>query len=262
MKKLPSTHVWSQSVTSTGPAVSTASAGHPTSALVRLAGRDPIATPASLCQGVIMALVQMLSSVTAKVIGKGPTATSLFAPTAPTATASNPTSASATTDGQERTATFVRRCQDAKTEDALTSRTPASAMMGGRVISATSPHATWTAITGPASPLPMVLPTSASANLDGEESLATNAVPTGDAQTRTTTLATYPTSASASRAKAIRTSCATTSSSGASCSNDDVFFLLVGQLCHFLLSLPPSKARNRIFKTFTILKTFSHVGDQ
>jgi hypothetical protein len=180
---------------------------------VKLVGRVPIAMFVFHCQVVTMGLVRMLLIVTVKKDGKEPTATSLAATTAPMANVLLPMNVSAITDGLVRTVMSVNPWQDVFTAGVWIILTPASVRVDGKGTFVTSHHALWIATTDSVIPqvLP-ILPTSASANLDGEVKPVTSVAHTGGVQIRVMMLAITPMNAFVSKQRMTRRICATTQS--------------------------------------------------
>ncbi len=184
--------------------------GHQTTVHAKLDGRVQIAMFVFLCQDVIMAPVRMLLNATVMKDGKEHFATSLAATTVPMANASLPMNVSAIMDGPVRTVMPANPWQDVCMAGVSITLTPVFARVVGRDIFVTNLLVPWTAITDSAMLLVLpTLPTSASANLDGEARDVTSVAPTGDAQIRMMMLVTIPMSVSVSRQRMIHWVCAT-----------------------------------------------------
>lgn len=192
--------------------VFTESAGLPTTAPAKSVGKVPTVTSAYPCLDATTELAATLSNVTARTVGRGPTATSRAAATAPTGTASDPTSASATTAGRGTTAMSANQWQAAYMELASIILTPASVNLAGKDTCVTSHLVTSIAITDSAMLQATEHKTSASANLVGGERAATSADHTGCARTRIKMLAPIRMNASATASWSIPKVSATTQS--------------------------------------------------
>ena len=185
-------------------------AGHLTSAPAKSDGRVQIAMFAFHCQDVIKALVRMRLNAIAMKGGKEHIATSRAATTAPMANVLHPMNVSAIMDGLVRIAMSANPWQDVSTVTVWIILTLAFVRVAGRDTFVTNLLANWIAIMDSVmlQVLP-ILPTSVSANLDGEGRAVTSAAPTGDAQIRVMMLVAIPMNVSVSRQRMTHWVCAT-----------------------------------------------------
>ena len=189
------------------------SAGHQIIVLVKLDGKDPIATFVFLYQAVIMALATMPLNAIVKLAGKEHSVTFLAVKTAQMDSALHPMNVSVPMDGLEKIVMYAHLVLDANMELAKIILTPVSAKIVGKDSSVINHHAVWIATMDYATHLvKLIQPTFAFVNLDGKEQAVTYVDLTGDVPTKGRMHVTIPMNVSASTMRLILKASATTQS--------------------------------------------------
>ena len=182
--------------------MSTESAGHQITVLVRLDGKDQTATFVFLYQAVIMALATMPLNAIVKLAGKEHSVTFPAVKTAQMDSALHLINVSVPMDGLEKIVMYAHLVLDANMELAKIILTPVSAKIVGKDSSVISHHAVWIATMEYATHLvKLIQPTFAFVNLDGKEQAVTYVDLTGDVPTKGRMHVTIPMNVSASTMK-------------------------------------------------------------